>query len=429
LQKAGNVENEKGELMPKSEDLTVTGRLRTQWAEMTMPVLRSIRERFEKEKPLNGLKIGACLHVTTETANLMKTLVAGGAEVALCGSNPLSTKDDVVAHLINDLGMKVYAKYGETNEEYYDHIYRVLDIDPNITLDDGADLISTIHSKRTDLIDEIYGGVEETTTGVIRLKNMAKDGALRYPIIAANDAQTKYLFDNRYGTGQNTIDGILRATNALIAGKNFVVAGYGWCGRGVAARADGFGANVIVTEVDPIKAIEATMDGYRVMPMKDAALIGDIFVTVTGDINVITLDHMLLMKDGAIMANSGHFDVEIDVKALEEAAKSRKKVREHVDEYLLPNNRRIYLLAEGRLVGQTAAEAHPAAIMDMSFSNQALSVEYLVKNKGKLENIVYSVPEEIDRQIAMMKLESMGINIDVITGEQKKYLSSWAVGT
>lgn len=415
--------------MPKSEDLTVTGRLRTQWAEMTMPVLRSIRERFEKEKPLNGLKIGACLHVTTETANLMKTLLAGGAEVALCGSNPLSTKDDVVAHLINDLGMKVYAKYGETNEEYYDHINKVLDINPNITLDDGADLISTIHSKRTDLIGEIYGGVEETTTGVIRLKNMAKDGALKYPIIAANDAQTKYLFDNRYGTGQNTIDGILRATNALIAGKNFVVAGYGWCGKGVAARADGFGANVIVTEVDPIKAIEATMDGYRVMPMKDAALIGDIFVTVTGDIHVITLDHMLLMKDGAIMANSGHFDVEIDVKALEEAAKSRKKVREHVDEYLLPNNRRIYLLAEGRLVGQIAAEAHPAAIMDMSFSNQALSVEYLVKNKGKLENIVYSVPEEIDRQIAMMKLESMGINIDVITEDQKKYLSSWAVGT
>lgn len=415
--------------MPKIEDLTVSGRLRTEWAELTMPVLRSIRERFEKEKPLRGLRIGACLHVTTETANLMKTLLAGGAEVALCGSNPLSTKDDVVAHLINDFSMKVYAKYGETNEEYYDQINRVLDINPNITLDDGADLISTIHSKRTDLIGKIYGGVEETTTGVIRLKNMAKDRALRYPIIAANDAQTKYLFDNRYGTGQNTIDGILRATNALIAGKNFVVAGYGWCGRGVATRADGLGANVIVTEVDPIKAIEATMDGYRVMPMKEAALIGDIFVTVTGDIHVITLEHMLLMKDGAIVANSGHFDVEIDVKTLEKAAKSKRKVREHVDEYLLPNNKRVYLLAEGRLVGQTAAEAHPAAIMDMSFSNQALSVEYLVRNKGKLENIVYSVPVEIDRQIAKMKLESMGINIDVPTVEQIRYLSSWTIGT
>jgi len=418
-----------GELMPRSEDLTVAGRLRTQWAELTMPVLRSIKERFEKEKPLRELKIGACLHVTTETANLMKTLLAGGAEVALCGSNPLSTKDDVVAHLINDYGMRVYAKYGESNEEYYDHINKVLDINPNITLDDGADLISTIHSKRTDLIGQIYGGVEETTTGVIRLKNMAKDGALRYPIIAANDAQTKYLFDNRYGTGQNTMDGIMRATNALIAGKNFVVAGYGWCGRGVAARADGLGANVIITEVDPIKAIEATMDGYRVMPMKEAAAIGDIFVTVTGDIHAISLEHMLLMKDGAIMANSGHFDVEIDVKALENAAKSNKKVREHVEEYLLPNDRRVYLLAGGRLVGQTAAEAHPAAIMDMSFSNQALSVEYLFNNRSKLDNIVYSVPVEIDKQIAMMKLESMDIKIDTLTEEQKMYLSSWNIGT
>ncbi|GFP19018.1 adenosylhomocysteinase, partial [Candidatus Hakubella thermalkaliphila] len=361
----------------KFSSLAEEGRLRTEWAEMHMPVLRLIRERFEKEKPLKGVKIGACLHVTTETANLMKTLVAGGAEVALCASNPLSTKDDVVAHLVEHEKMKVYARYGESREEYYEHIDKVLDIGPNITLDDGADLISTIHAKRQDLIANIYGGVEETTTGVIRLRNMAEKGVLKYPIIAANDAATKHLFDNRHGTGQNTLDGIMRATNILIAGKIFVVCGYGWCGRGVAMRAHGMGANVVVIEVDPIKALEAVMDGFRVMPIAEAARLGDIFVTVTGNKWAINREHIATMKDGAILANNGHFDVEIDVVRLKEMALSQRRIRQHVVEYTLPSGNRIYLLAEGRLVGQTAAEAHPAEIMDMSFAIQALAAEYL----------------------------------------------------
>ncbi|GFP23142.1 adenosylhomocysteinase, partial [Candidatus Hakubella thermalkaliphila] len=384
----------------KFSSLAEEGRLRTEWAEMHMPVLRLIRERFEKEKPLKGVKIGACLHVTTETANLMKTLVAGGAEVALCASNPLSTKDDVVAHLVEHEKMKVYARYGESREEYYEHIDKVLDIGPNITLDDGADLISTIHAKRQDLIANIYGGVEETTTGVIRLRNMAEKGVLKYPIIAANDAATKHLFDNRHGTGQNTLDGIMRATNILIAGKIFVVCGYGWCGRGVAMRAHGMGANVVVIEVDPIKALEAVMDGFRVMPIAEAARLGDIFVTVTGNKWAINREHIATMKDGAILANNGHFDVEIDVVRLKEMALSQRRIRQHVVEYTLPSGNRIYLLAEGRLVGQTAAEAHPAEIMDMSFAIQALAAEYLLKEHGSLENKVYLIPQEVDHSIA-----------------------------
>ncbi|GFP43512.1 MAG: Adenosylhomocysteinase [Actinobacteria bacterium] len=413
----------------KFSSLAEEGRLRTEWAEMHMPVLRLIRERFEKEKPLKGVKIGACLHVTTETANLMKTLVAGGAEVALCASNPLSTKDDVVAHLVEHEKMKVYARYGESREEYYEHIDKVLDIGPNITLDDGADLISTIHAKRQDLIANIYGGVEETTTGVIRLRNMAEKGVLKYPIIAANDAATKHLFDNRYGTGQNTLDGIMRATNILIAGKIFVVCGYGWCGRGVAMRAHGMGANVVVIEVDPIKALEAVMDGFRVMPIAEAARLGDIFVTVTGNKWAINKEHIATMKDGAILANNGHFDVEIDVVRLKEMALSQRRIRQHVVEYTLPSGNRIYLLAEGRLVGQTAAEAHPAEIMDMSFAIQALAAEYLLKEHGSLENKVYLIPQEVDHSIARLKLKSMGIEMDELTEEQKEYLSSWTVGT
>ncbi|GFP21266.1 adenosylhomocysteinase [Candidatus Hakubella thermalkaliphila] len=413
----------------KFSSLAEEGRLRTEWAEMHMPVLRLIRERFEKEKPLKGVKIGACLHVTTETANLMKTLVAGGAEVALCASNPLSTKDDVVAHLVEHEKMKVYARYGESREEYYEHIDKVLDIGPNITLDDGADLISTIHAKRQDLIANIYGGVEETTTGVIRLRNMAEKGVLKYPIIAANDAATKHLFDNRYGTGQNTLDGIMRATNILIAGKIFVVCGYGWCGRGVAMRAHGMGANVVVIEVDPIKALEAVMDGFRVMPIAEAARLGDIFVTVTGNKWAINKEHIATMKDGAILANNGHFDVEIDVVRLKEMALSQRRIRQHVVEYTLPSGNRIYLLAEGRLVGQTAAEAHPAEIMDMSFAIQALAAEYLLKEPGSLENKVYLIPQEVDHSIARLKLKSMGIEMDELTDEQKEYLSSWTVGT
>ncbi|GFP31187.1 adenosylhomocysteinase [Candidatus Hakubella thermalkaliphila] len=413
----------------KFSSLAEEGRLRTEWAEMHMPVLRLIRERFEKEKPLKGVKIGACLHVTTETANLMKTLVAGGAEVALCASNPLSTKDDVVAHLVEHEKMKVYARYGESREEYYEHIDKVLDIGPNITLDDGADLISTIHAKRQDLIANIYGGVEETTTGVIRLRNMAEKGVLKYPIIAANDAATKHHFDNRHGTGQKTLDGIMRATNILIAGKIFVVCGYGWCGRGVAMRAHGMGANVVVIEVDPIKALEAVMDGFRVMPIAEAARLGDIFVTVTGNKWAINREHIATMKDGAILANNGHFDVEIDVVRLKEMALSQRRIRQHVVEYTLPSGNRIYLLAEGRLVGQTAAEAHPAEIMDMSFAIQALAAEYLLKEHGSLENKVYLIPQEVDHSIARLKLKSMGIEMDELTEEQKEYLSSWTVGT
>ncbi len=404
------------------------GLLKIEWSSMQMKVLELIRERFKKEKPLKGIKIAACLHVTSETANLIITLKEAGADIALCASNPLSTQDEVAAALVKYFNIKVYAKRGEDTKTYYEHIHKALDIKPNITIDDGADLITTVHKEREELIDDIYGGCEETTTGVIRLKNMEKSGVLKYPIIAVNEAKTKYLFDNRYGTGQSTIDGILRATNILLAGKNFVIAGYGWCGKGLAMRARGMGANVIITEVDPIKALEAVMDGYRVMPMKEAAKIGDIFVTVTGNKSVIREEHFRLMKDGVILANAGHFNVEIDVNALERIAERKRKIRENVTEYVI-NGKRIYLLAEGRLVNLAAAEGHPAEVMDMSFSNQALSVEYLVKNKGKLEPKVYVVPEEIDKEVARLKLKTMGIEIDTLTKEQEEYLKSWETGT
>ncbi len=413
----------------KDLSLAEKGVLRIQWAEKDMPVLRQIRERFLKEKPLKGITIGACLHVTTETANLMITLKAGGADVYLTASNPLSTQDDVAAALVKEYGIPTFAIHGEDRDTYYQHIKEVLDRKPNITMDDGADLISTLHQERQELIPNIYGGTEETTTGVIRLKAMAKEGALKFPVIAVNDAYTKHLFDNRYGTGQSTIDGILRATNRLLAGSNFVVAGYGWCGKGVAMRAHGMGASVIVTEVDPLKALEARMDGFRVMPMIEAAKIGDFFVTVTGDINVIDRHHFKVMKDGAIVSNSGHFDVEINIKALEEMAVSTREIRENVKEYTLPDGRNIYILAEGRLVNLAAAEGHPAQVMDMSFANQALSAEYLVNNHDKLENKVYKVPDELDFEVARIKLDAMGIKIDELTEEQKEYLSSWEHGT
>ncbi len=412
----------------KDLSLADKGLLKIEWSSMHMKVLNLIRERFKKEKPLKGIKIAACLHVTSETANLVITLKEGGADIALCASNPLSTQDEVAAALVKYFGIKVFAKRGEDTKTYYEHIHKALDINPNITIDDGADLITTVHKERKDLIENIYGGCEETTTGVIRLKNMERKGILKYPIIAVNEAKTKYLFDNRYGTGQSTIDGILRATNILLAGKNFVIAGYGWCGKGLAMRARGMGANVIITEVDPIKALEAVMDGYRVMPMREAAKIGDIFVTVTGNKSVIREEHFKLMKDGAILANSGHFNVEIDVEALERIAESKRKIRENVTEYVV-NGKRLYLLAEGRLVNLAAAEGHPAEVMDMSFSNQALSVEYLVKNRGKLEPKVYVVPEEIDKEVARLKLKSMGIEIDTLTKEQEEYLKSWELGT
>jgi adenosylhomocysteinase len=398
------------------------------WAYRDMPVLRMIRERFSKEKPLKGIKISAALHVTTETANLMITLKEGGAQVYLCASNPLSTQDDVAASLVKHFDIPVFAIKGEDRDTYYKHIREVLSVEPNITMDDGADLVSTLHSEMKDKIKNIIGGTEETTTGVIRLKAMAKEGALLYPIIAVNDAMTKHMFDNRYGTGQSTIDSIMRSTNRLIAGRYFVVAGYGWCGKGVASRARGMGARVIVTEVDPIRALEAVMDGFEVMPMSEAAKIGDIFVTVTGDKNVITKEHFLSMKDGAIVANSGHFDVEIDIRSLEELASSKKEIRKGVTEYDI-NGKKIYLLGEGRLVNLANAEGHPASVMDMSFANQALSAEYLVNNKGKLSVGVYPVPEEIDKKVAQLKLESMGIKIDSLTEEQIKYLSDWKEGT
>ena len=409
--------------------LAEEGQLRIEWAEKTMPVLRLIRKRFEKEKPLSGLKIGACLHVTTETANLVRTLKAGGAEIALCASNPLSTQDDVAAALVKYDEIPVFAIKGEDRDTYYQHIEAVLSFSPIITMDDGADLISTIHNKHRGMLNKIIGGTEETTTGVIRLRSMAKEGVLGYPVIAVNDAMTKHLFDNRYGTGQSTIDGILRATNRLLAGSVFVVCGYGWCGRGVAMRARGMGAKVIITEVDPLRALEAVMDGYQVMPMIEAAKIGDIFVTVTGDINVIRREHFLLMKDGAILANAGHFDVEIEKEALNEMAKNVRKIREFVEEYVLEDNRRLYLLGEGRLVNLVAAEGHPSSVMDMSFANQALTAEYLKKEGDKLEKKVYSVPEYIDKEVARLKLKSMGITIDKLTAEQEKYLSSWEMGT
>jgi len=406
------------------------GRRRIDWAEREMPVLRLIRERFEKEKPLKGVRVSACLHVTTETANLMCTLQAGGADVVLTASNPLSTQDDVAAALVNQYEIPTYAIKGEDNVTYYKHIGAALDHKPHMTMDDGADLVSTIHKERRELLDEIIGGTEETTTGVIRLRAMAADKALQFPVIAVNDAMTKHFFDNRYGTGQSTIDGIIRATNVLLAGKNFIVAGYGWCGRGLAMRARGMGAQVIVTEVDPLKALEAVMDGYQVMSMAEAAKIGDIFCTLTGDINVIDTHHFEVMKDGAIVANSGHFNVEINIPGLVSMSKGDPRlVRPFVDQYETQDGRKINILGEGRLINLASAEGHPASVMDMSFANQALSAEFMVKNADKLEKRVYAVPEEIDAEIACIKLEAMGVTIDVLTDEQVKYLNSWEEGT
>jgi adenosylhomocysteinase len=414
----------------KDIKLAEGGRRRIEWAEREMPVLRLIRERFAKERPLNGMRISACLHVTTETANLMNTLHLGGADVVLTASNPLSTQDDVASSLVTHFEIPVYAIKGENHVTYYKHIHAALEHHPHITMDDGADLVSTLHKERRDLLPTVLGGTEETTTGVIRLRAMAADGALNFPVIAVNDAMTKHLFDNRYGTGQSTLDGIVRATNILLAGRNFVIAGYGWCGRGLAMRARGMGANVIITEVDPLPALEAVMDGFRVMPMSEAARVGDIFVTVTGDINVIDRQHFELMKDGAIVCNSGHFNVEINIPALEDMAKGKKRlVRPFVEQYELPDGRLINLLGEGRLINLAAAEGHPASVMDMSFANQALSLEYLVKNHATLENKVYSVPAEIDSQIALLKLEGMGVQIDKLTPEQVTYLNSWEEGT
>jgi adenosylhomocysteinase len=413
------------------KDITLAkkGKLRIEWAAQEMPVLRSISERFTKEKPLQGMRVVACLHVTTETASLMETLKAGGAQISLCASNPLSTQDDVAASLAKNSGIAVFAIKGEDTETYYRHIKDALSIKPQITMDDGADVVSTIHKDHQELLKHVIGGTEETTTGVIRLKAMAADGALKYPIIAVNDAYTKHLFDNRYGTGQSTMDGIIRATNRLIAGSVFVVCGYGWCGRGVAMRAKGLGARVIITEVDPLKALEATMDGFELMPIKEAAKIGDIFVTATGNISVIHKACFPLMKDGAIVSNTGHFNVEIDIESLKAMSKAQRTIRDFVEEYTLKSGRRIYLLGEGRLINLAAAEGHPSAVMDMSFANQALCAEYMVKNAKKLQNTVYSVPEAIDNEIAKLKLKAMFLNIDTLTPEQKKYLKSWEMGT
>lgn len=406
-----------------------SGRDRIDWAGAEMPVLGLIKERFDKERPLQGTRIGACLHVTTETANLMQTLAAGGAHVALCASNPLSTQDDVAAALV-EAGIDTYAIKGEDTDTFFKHINAVLDVRPNITMDDGADMVSVIHKERVDQISDIWGGTEETTTGVIRLRAMANDDALRYPIVSVNDADTKHLFDNRFGTGQSTIDAIMRATNRLLAGRAIVVCGYGMCGRGVASRARGMGAHVIVTEVDPTAAIEAVMEGYRVMPLRDAARVGDIFITVTGDTTVIGREHMELMKDGAMLANSGHFDVEIDKGALAAlAAGAPRRIREFVDEFTMADGRRIYLLGEGRLVNLSAAEGHPAAVMDMSFANQALAAEWVVQHHAELEPRVYPVPPEIDKDVARLKLRAMGVEIDSLTDEQSEYLSSWEQGT
>ncbi len=413
----------------KDANLAEGGRRRIDWAEREMPVLRLIRERFAKERPLKGVRMSACLHVTTETANLAQTLHLGGADLVITASNPLSTQDDVAAALVNIYEVPTFAIKGEDNVTYYKHIQAALDHAPHVTMDDGADLVSTLHKERRDLLKNVMGGTEETTTGVIRLRAMAADGALMFPVIAVNDAQTKHLFDNRYGTGQSTIDGIVRATNVLLAGKVFVIAGYGWCGRGLAMRARGMGANVVITEVDPLPALEAVMDGFRVMEMNEAAKIGDIFVTVTGDLNVIDRSHFELMKDGAIIANSGHFNVEINIPALEKMSKEKRLVRPFVEQYVLKDHRRINLLGEGRLINLAAAEGHPASVMDMSFANQALSVEYMVKNADKLEKKVYGVPQEIDREIARLKLDAMGVQIDVLTSDQVKYLNSWEEGT
>ncbi|HZQ07467.1 MAG TPA: adenosylhomocysteinase [Anaerolineae bacterium] len=413
----------------RDESLAIKGRSRIEWAEQEMPVLRQIRERFGKERPLTGQRIAACLHVTTETANLMRTLVEGGADVVLCASNPLSTQDDVAASLVAHWEVPVYAIKGEDNKTYYNHINSALDANPNITMDDGADLVSTIHKERPAMFKTLIGGTEETTTGVIRLRAMAADGALKMPVIAVNDAQTKHFFDNRYGTGQSTIDGILRATNILFAGKAAVVAGYGWVSRGIASRARGMGARVIITEVDPLRALEAAMDGFEVMTMLQAAKVGDIFVTATGDTHIIDKEHLKVMKDGALLANSGHFNVEINIPALEAMAKEKRRVREFVDQYILPDGRRLNLLGEGRLINLAAAEGHPASVMDMSFANQALAAEYLVNHHAELKPQVYSVPREIDAEIARLKLTAMGIHIDSLTEEQAKYLSSWEEGT
>jgi adenosylhomocysteinase len=417
--------------MPDIRDpaLAPGGRERIDWAAGEMPVTRQIRERFDKERPLDGIRIAACLHVTTETANLMETLAAGGAEVLLAASNPLSTQDDVAAALTEQSGVETFAIKGEDNDTYYKHINAVLDLRPMITMDDGADLVSVLHTQRADQLSDVMGGTEETTTGVIRLRAMAADGALAYPIVSVNDADTKHLFDNRFGTGQSTMDAIMRSTNRLIAGKTLVVAGYGMCGRGVASRARGLGAHVVVTEVEPTAALEAVMEGFRVMPIRDAARIGDIFITVTGDTSVIRREHIELMKDGAILANSGHFDVEIDKGALRDLATSVRRIRESVDEYTLADGRRINLLGEGRLVNLAAAEGHPAAVMDMSFANQALSVEWIVRNHGTLDRRVYPVPPEIDHEVARLKLRAMNVEIDELTPEQDEYLHSWQQGT
>jgi adenosylhomocysteinase len=413
----------------KDIGLAAAGRLRIEWADNYMPVLRLIRQRFAKEKPLRGQRLACCLHITTETANLLRTLQAGGARVFACASNPLSTQDDVAAALVKDFGISVFAIKGEDHDTYYAHINAVLDAEPTMTMDDGADTVGVLHSKRTELIKNVIGGTEETTTGVIRLQAMARDGALRYPIIAVNEANTKHMFDNRYGTGQSTLDGVIRATNVLIAGSTVVVCGYGWCGRGVATRARGLGAHVIVTEVDPLKALEAVMDGFQVMPLRKAAAVGDIFITVTGNKHVIDAEHFKRMKSGAIVANSGHFNVEINIPALEKLSKSKRTLRPFVQEYSLRDGRKIFLLAEGRLINLASAEGHPAVVMDMSFANQALCAQYMVKHHHKLENRVYPVPVEIDRHIAKLKLEAMGVQIDKLTAGQKKYLASWEEGT
>jgi len=402
---------------------------RIEWAAREMPVIALIRERFRKEQPLNGVRVGACLHITTETANLLIALKEGGAEVTACASNPLSTQDDVAAALNVEYGITTFAIKGEDHETYYRHINAVLDARPQLTMDDGCDLVATIHKERTDLIPGIIGGTEETTTGVVRLHGMDKDGALKFPIVAVNDADTKHMFDNRYGTGQSTLDGVIRATNILLAGKNVVVAGYGWCGRGVASRARGMGAQVIVTEVDAIRALEAVMDGFRVMSMMEASAVGDIFITLTGDINVLDRPHLEAMKDGAILCNSGHFNDEINIGALESISEGQRPVREFVQEYRLGNGRKLFLLGEGRLINLTAAEGHPASVMDMSFANQALSAEHIVINAGKLKPGVYGVPREIDEEIARLKLNAMGIGIDTLTEEQRHYLASWESGT
>lgn len=414
----------------KDVGLAPGGKKRIEWASNDMPVLAQVKERFEKEKPLKGSRMSACLHVTAETANLVRTLKAGGADVVLCASNPLSTQDDVAASLVKDYGIPVFAIKGEDNKTYYQHLIAALDHKPTITMDDGADLVSAIHKDRKELIPNICGSMEETTTGVIRLKAMEKDGALKFPVIAVNNADTKHLFDNRYGTGQSTLDGIIRATDMLIAGKVIVVAGYGWCGKGFAMRAKGMGANVVVTEIDPIKSLEAAMDGFMVMPMSDAAKIGDLFCTLTGNIHVLRKEHFTVMKNGAMVCNSGHFNVEIDIEAMEKLAKKvNRSIRNFVDQYVLKNGNSIYLLGEGRLINLAAAEGHPACVMDMSFATQALSTEYVMKNKGKLLPQVYEVPKDIDQWVASLKLQSMGIAIDKLTKAQVKYLASWEEGT